>query len=66
MEELREKSILSVGKGFSGSSVVKNLPANAEDTRSIPDPGDTMEKDMATHSSILAWEIPQTEEADGL
>ena len=25
-----------------------------------------LEKDMATHSSILAWEIPRTEELDGL
>ena len=27
---------------------------------------DTMEKEMATHSSILAWEIPWTEEPGGL
>ena len=27
---------------------------------------DSLEKEMATHSSILAWEIPWTEEADGL
>ena len=27
---------------------------------------DPLEKDMATHSSILAWEIPWTEEPDGL
>ena len=27
---------------------------------------DTLEKEMATHSSILAWEIPQTEEPRGL
>ena len=27
---------------------------------------DPMEKDMATHSSILAWEIPWTEKPDGL
>ena len=26
----------------------------------------TLEKEMATHSSILAWEIPWTEEPDGL
>ena len=31
--------------------------------RSISDP---LEKEMATHSSILAWRIPQTEEPDGL
>ena len=27
---------------------------------------DTLEKEMATHSSILAWEIPWTEEPGGL
>ena len=27
---------------------------------------DVPEKEMAAHSSILAWEIPQTEELDGL
>ena len=27
---------------------------------------DTLEKEMATHSSILAWKIPWTEELDGL
>ena len=27
---------------------------------------DSLEKEMATHSSILAWEIPWTEEPDGL
>ena len=27
---------------------------------------DALEKEMATHSSILAWEIPWTEEPDGL
>ena len=30
------------------------------------DQEDPLEKEMATHSSILAWEIPQTEELDGL
>ena len=34
----------------------------------VQSPGqeDSLEKEMATHSSILAWEIPQTEEAGGL
>ena len=38
--------------------MVKNLPANAGD------PGEEalLEKGMATHSSILAWRIPWTEE----
>ena len=34
--------------------MIKNLPANAGDPGSIPGPEDTLEKEMATHSSILA------------
>ena len=30
------------------------------------DQGDPLEKDMATHSSILAWRIPRSEEPGGL
>ena len=51
--------------GFPGSSVVKNPPVNAGDVRdmgSISGSGRSLEKEMATHSSILAWEIPWTEE----
>ena len=50
--------------GFPGGSVIKNLPANARDMGSIQCLGqkDPLEKEMATHSSILAWEIPWTEE----
>ena len=49
--------------------MVKNLLANAEDTRdagSIPGSEDPLEKEMATHSNILAWKIPWTEESGGL
>ena len=45
--------------------VVKNVPANAGDIRdvcSIPGLGRSLDKGMATHSSILAWRIPWTEE----
>ena len=42
---------------FSGSSVVKNPPANAGDAGSIPGSGRSLEKEMEAHSSILAWEI---------
>ena len=52
--------------GFPGDSVVKNLPANAGDMGLSPGLEDTLEKEMATHSSILAWEIPWTEEPGGL
>ena len=38
--------------------MVKNLPANAGDTGSIPGSGRSPEKEMATHSSVLAWRIP--------
>ena len=49
--------------------MVKNLPVNAGeagDVGSIPVQKDPLEKEMATHSSILAWEIPWTEEPSGL
>ena len=48
--------------------MVKNLPANAGDMRDIRSLGqeDPLEEEMATHSSILAWRIPWTEEAGGL
>ena len=45
--------------------LVKNPPANAGDIRgtgSIPGSGRSLEKGMATHSSILAWRISWTEE----
>ena len=43
-------------------SVVKNLPAMQETWIYSPGQEDPQEKDMATHSSILAWEVPGTEE----
>ena len=52
--------------GFPDGTVVKNLPANAGDVGSVPGQGRSPEKGMATHSSILAWDILQTEEPGGL
>ena len=50
--------------GFPGGKVVNNLPANAGDSGlisgSVRSPGVGNDK-MATHSSILAWELPGTE-----
>ena len=46
--------------------MVKNLPANAGDVGSIPGLGKPLEKEMATHSSILAWTIPWRQEVGGL
>ena len=45
--------------------MVKNQPANAGEAREavlIPGQEDPLEKEMATHSSILAWEIARAEE----
>ena len=41
--------------------MVKNLPDNAGDTGLILESEDLLEKEIATHSSILAWEISWTE-----
>jgi len=46
--------------------VVKDLPAKAEDSDSNKGRKDALEKEMATHSNILIWEIPWTEEPGGL
>ena len=47
-------------------SVLRNLPANAGDAQEMQlcslGREDPLEEEMATHSSILAWEIPWTEE----
>ena len=48
---------------------IKNMPANAGDIRnvgSIPGWENHLEEGMATHSGILAWRTPWTEEPDGL
>ena len=45
---------------------VKNLPAMWETWVQFLGLEDPLEKGMATHSSILAWRIPWTEEPDGL
>ena len=42
--------------------LVKNLPAMQETWVQFPGQEDALEKGMATHSSILAWRIPWTEE----
>ena len=55
-------------EGFPGGSVVKNPPANAGhagDVGSILGRQGPLEVGMATHSNILAWKIPWTEEPGG-
>ena len=46
--------------------MVKNLPAMQETWVRTLGQEDPLEKEMATNSSILAWEIPWTEESGGL
>ena len=48
------------------AQMVKNLPAVQETWVRSLGQEDLLEKEMATHSSILAWEIPWTEEPGGL
>ena len=51
--------------GFPSVSVVKNPPSIVGYMGSVPWEN-PLEKEVATHFSILAWEIPQTEEPSGL
>ena len=46
--------------------MVKNSPAKHETQVQSPGQEDSLEKGMATHSSILAWRIPWTEKTSGL
>ena len=48
------------------AQLVKNLPAMQETRVRSLGQEDPLEKEMATHSSILAWKIPWTEEPDRL
>ena len=49
-------------KGFSDGSDGKESACNARDMCLIPGLGRPLEEEMATHSSLLAWETPWTEE----
>ena len=65
------KNILNICRrsfegGFPCSSVGKESACSAGDLDSIPGLGRSLEKEMATHSSILAWKISWTEEPGGL
>ena len=55
--------------GFPGGSAIKNLPAMQEpQEKCVRSLGreDPLEEGTATHSGILAWKIPRTEEPGGL
>ena len=53
-------------RSFPGDSVVKHLPAVQETQVQSLGWKDPLEKEMLTHSSILAWEISWTEEPGGV
>ena len=52
--------------GFPGGSDGKESASNVGDSGLSPGWDDPLEKEMATHASILAWEIPWTEESGWL
>ena len=52
--------------GFPGGSTVKNLPVMQETQVLSLGQEDPLEKRMSTHSGILSWRIPWTEEPDCL
>ena len=62
-------ALASPFQGFPNDTRVNSLPANAADKETqVSSLGqeDSLEQAMATHSSILAWRIPWTEEPGGL
>ena len=66
MGSFLEEAAFEPGLGFPGGSVGKNLPAMRETRVRSLSWEDPLEKEMATHSSTLAWKIPWTEEPGGL
>ena len=54
------------GKIYPGGSDGKEFACNAGDLGLITGWEDPLEEGMTTHSNVLAWEIPRTEEPDGL
>jgi len=65
-EDQKKKRLKSPSVGFPGGSGVKNSPAMQETRAWSLGWEDPLEKEMATHSSILAWRIPWTKESGGV
>ena len=59
-------TMYKIDRGFPGGSVVKNLPAKQETRVTSLAREDPLEKEMAAHSSALAWRIPWMEGPGGL
>ena len=55
-----------IQQGFPGGLAIKNPPSMQEVKVQSLGQEDSLEKEMASHSSILAWEIPWAEEPDRL
>jgi len=64
--ESEHSTAFKEAKGFPSGSGVKNSPAKRETQVRSLGWEDPLEKGMATHCSILAWEIPRTEKSGGL
>ena len=62
----KTRALRDLSQGSHITQSVKNLPAMQETWVPFLGKEDTLEKEMATHSSILAWRIPRTEEPSGL
>ena len=54
---MKWKKLESIIQGFPGGSKDKASACNTGDLGSIPGSGRSLEKEMATHSSTLAWKI---------
>ena len=65
MLSLTEALAISTSSKLGGPMVKKPLQIQEMRVRSLT-LGDPLEKEVATHSSILAWEIPRTQEPGGL
>ena len=65
-ENVHTYTHIHIYMGFQGGSVVKNLPAKQEVWVQSLDQEAPLKEEMATPSSILAWEIPCTEEPSRL
>ena len=63
---LSQLDLLQVTMGFLGDLGVKNPPAMQDTRAQFLGQEYPLEKEMATHSNILAWEIPRTEESGRL
>ena len=53
-----QRNILHISYLKPCGSEVKASACNAADLGAVPGSGDPLEKEMATHSSVLAWRIP--------